>query len=151
MDIKKQLDKDLKIALLAHQKDLVMTLRNLKSAILYEELAEGNRDTGLSDSEVINLFQREAKKRQESADLYNQAHEQQRAEAELQEKAVIEQYLPSQLSDGDLSKLIDLAITEVGGLQPQNIGQVIGKVKQASQGAADGARIAEAVKAHLKA
>lgn len=70
MTISEQIDADLKQAMLAGDKTLVTTLRGLKSVILYEEVAKGLRDTGLDDDAVITLFSKEAKKRQESADLY---------------------------------------------------------------------------------
>lgn len=70
--LKQKIEQDIKTAMLAGDKTLVMTLRGLKSAILYIEVAQGIRDTGLPDAEVIDLLAKEAKKRQESADLYKQ-------------------------------------------------------------------------------
>jgi uncharacterized protein YqeY len=149
MSLKQQLDQDLKTAMLSGDKVLVTTLRGLKSAILNVEIAENKRDTGLSDEEVVSVLQKEAKKRQESAELYDQGGNTERADAEREEKRVIEQYLPAQLSDDALQALVDQAIAELGASGPQAMGQVIGKVKQLSQGQADGARIAAAVKEKL--
>lgn len=148
--LKDRLDQDLKTALLAGDKDLATTIRGLKSVILYEEVAKGARDTGLSDEDIVVLLSREAKKRQESADLYAQGGDEARAKTELAEKQVIEKYLPAQLSDDDLAKLIDDAIKEAGeGEGPQIMGKVIGAVKQKVAGQADGARIATMVKQRL--
>src|SRR6185369_11783185 len=97
--LKVRIDQDLKTALLAGDKTLATTLRGLKSAILYVEVAKGVRDEGLSDEEIVTLLAKEAKKRQESADLYVQGGSQERADAELAEKKAIEVYLPQQLSD----------------------------------------------------
>lgn len=149
MSIKQQIDQDLKAAMLSGDKTLVTTLRGLKSAMLYVEVAAGKRDEGLDDATVIDLLSKEAKKRQESADLYQKGGNAEKAEAELVEKQVIERYLPAQLSDEELGKLVDDAIAEVGAAGPQAMGQVIGKVKQASKGQADGARIASLVKERL--
>jgi uncharacterized protein YqeY len=149
MTIKEQLDADVKQAMLAGDKTLVTTLRGLKSAILNVEVAEGTRETGLPDERVIDLFAKEAKKRQESADLYLQGGDETRAQAELSEKAVIEKYLPKQLNDEELTAIIDATIQATDASGPQAMGQVIGQVKAKTAGAADGARIAVLVKERL--
>jgi uncharacterized protein YqeY len=149
MSIKEQIEADVKQAMLAGNKTLVTTLRGLKSAILNVEVAEGIRETGLPDERVIDLFAKEAKKRQESADLYLQGGDETRAQAELGEKAVIEKYLPKQLSDEELAIIIDTVIQASGASGPQAMGQVIGQVKAKTAGAADGARIATLVKERL--
>jgi uncharacterized protein YqeY len=147
--LKARIDQDLKVALLAGDKVLATTLRGLKSVILYAEVAKGVRDTGISDEEITALFSKEAKKRQESADLYKQGGNEEKATAELTEKAVIEQYLPKQLSDEELQQLVDAAVAEVGADGPSAMGQVIGAVKQKTAGQADGGRIAQLVKERL--
>jgi uncharacterized protein YqeY len=147
--LKARIDQDLKVALLAGDKVLATTLRGLKSVILYAEVAKGVRDTGISDEEITTLLSKEAKKRQESADLYNQGGNEEKATAELAEKAVIEQYLPKQLSDEELQQLVDAAVAEVGADGPSAMGQVIGAVKQKTAGQADGGRIAQLVKERL--
>jgi len=149
MSIKQLIDQDLKTALLAGDKDNVMTLRGLKSVILYAEVAKGNREVELSDAEIIDLFMKEAKKRQESADLYIKGGNQERAQAELSEKKLIEHYLPEQLSDKELTNLIDSAIERIGAASQQSMGQIIATVKQESHGRADGGRIAAEVRSRM--
>lgn len=149
MSIKEQIDADLKTAMLGGDKTLTTTLRGLKSVILYAEVAKGNREEGLSDAEIIDAFSKEAKKRQESAELYVKGGNQERADAELLEKQVIEKYLPAQLSDDELKAIIDEVIAETGATGPQALGQVIGGVKARTKGAADGAKIAGFVKERL--
>lgn len=148
--LKQQIEQDLKEALLGGQKDRATTLRGLKSVILYAEVAAGTRDQGLSDEQIIQLFAKEAKKRQESAEFYVKGGSQERADAELAEKKIIESYLPQQLSDEELIKIIDSAISALEDVSPQAMGQVIGKVKQATEGRADGGRIAKFVKERLQ-
>jgi uncharacterized protein YqeY len=148
--LKSRIDQDLKQALLAGDKVLATTLRGLKSAILYVEVAKGIRDEGLPDDEIITLLSKEAKKRQESADLYKQGGNHEKAEAELTEKKVIEAYLPQQLSDAELAGIIDAIITEQGAIGMQAMGQVIGAVKQKVGATADGSRIARQVKERLQ-
>jgi len=147
--LKQQIDRDLKAALLAGDKDRATTLRGIKSVILYAEVAKGIRDTGLGDDEIIVLLAKEAKKRQESADLYIKGGAPDRANKELAEKEIIEGYLPKQLSDAELISVIDEVITDVGAEGMQAMGQVIGQVKQKTAGQADGGRIAQMVKERL--
>lgn len=147
--IKQQLEQDVKTALLAGDKDRVTTLRGLKSVILYAEVAKGVRDAGLSDEEIIGLFAKEAKKRQESADLYSKGGNQPSADHELAEKKIIESYLPQQLADDELHAVVEGVVASLDTVTPQMMGQVIGLVKQKTEGRADGARIAQFVKERL--
>lgn len=149
MTIKEQIENDIKQAMLSGDKTLTTTLRTVKSAALNLEVANGSREQGLSDAEFIDLLTKEAKRRQESADMYTHGGSPERAEAELAEKAVIEKYLPTQLSDEELSTLVNDVINELGVSGPQAMGQVIGEVKKRSAGQADGGRIASLVKAGL--
>jgi uncharacterized protein YqeY len=149
MSIKEQIEADLKQAMLGGDKILTETLRGIKSAILNVEVAENKRETGLTDEEVTTLLQKEAKKRQESADLFKQGGNEEKSLAEQAEKTVIEKYLPAQLSDAELDALIQSAIDELNASGPQAMGQVIGLVKQRSGGQADGGRIALKVKEKL--
>lgn len=148
MSIKNQIEKDLKQAMLAGDKTLVTTLRGIKSTILYAEVSENARDSGLADDKIITILQKEAKKRQESADLYGKGGNLEKQEAELAEKEIINQYLPEQLSEVEIVKLVDASINKVGKDQ-QKMGQIIGMVKSESGGNADGALVAKIVKERL--
>lgn len=148
MSLKQQIDADLKTAMLAGDKTLVTTLRGLKSAILYAEVAAGERDAGLSDEVITGLLQKEAKKRQESADLYAQGGNEEKQTAELAEKTVIEKYLPAQLSEAEVVALVKEAVASLGQDQ-KNMGQIIGRVKQQAGGSADGSLIAKFVQEEL--
>jgi len=148
--LRQQLDDDIKAALLGGESLRVETLRGLKNVILYADVAAKKRDDGgISDDEVLGLFAREVKKRQESADLYVQGGSQERADKELAEKAIIERYLPQQLSEGELTQMIDAVIKEQGAEGMQAMGKVIGAVKAGAGTAADGALIAKLVKERL--
>ena len=147
--LEQRIEQDLKAALLAGDKTKVTTLRGLKSALLYAKVAAGKRETGLSDDEIIAILSKEAKKRQESAELYRQGGSQERADAELTEKALIETYLPAQLSDEEIGKIVDEVIRQMGATGVSAMGQVISHVRQKTQGAADGAVIARLVKQRL--
>ncbi len=149
MSLKVRIDQDLKAALLGGDKVLVTTLRGLKSAILYVEVAEGKRDEGLSDDAIITILQKEAKKRQESADLYLQGGNTEKQQAELAEKQVIEQYLPQQMSEDEVRAIVEEVIAATGASGMQAMGQVIGAVKQKTGASADGSIIARLVKEKL--
>jgi len=149
MSLKNQIDADIKVAMLAGEKTLVTTLRGLKSAILNVEVAKGARETGLPDSEITDILAKEAKKRQESADMYIQGNSKERADAELQEKAIIERYLPKQLSEQEIQQIINEVTAELG-TSVQQMGQIIGAVKAKTSGSADGAIIAKLVKEKLQ-
>jgi uncharacterized protein YqeY len=144
--LEQQIESDLKQAMLARDEKLVSTLRTLKSVILNKKVADGTRDMAMANDDVIVLLSKEAKKRQGSADLYTQGHRPELAEKELAEKAMIEKYLPASLSEEELGKLVDQALS---GLENPNMGQVIGQVKAKAGAAADGALIAKLVKERL--
>lgn len=147
--IKQQLQDDVKAAMLGGDSARVEVLRGLKSAILYAEVAAGKRAEGLTDEEIQVLFAKEAKKRQESADLYVQGGAPDRAEKELSEKAVIETYLPTQLDEDEIREIIDEVIAAQDIEGPRALGVVIGAVKQRAGSSADGGVIARLVKEKL--
>ena len=147
--IKQKLQDDVKAAMLAGDSLRLETLRGLKSVILYAEVAAGKREEGLTDDEILALFSKEAKKRQESAELYIQGGAQEKADKELAEKAIIEAYLPAQLSEAELAAIIDEVLNEVKPAGLQQRGQVIGQVKSKVGNTADGSLIAKLVKEKL--
>ena len=147
--IEQQIEQDVKAALIARDAAKVSTLRGIKSVLLNTKVALGKRETGLTDEEVLPLLAKEAKKRQESADLYVQGGNQEKADAELAEKALIETYLPQQLSEAEVSQLVDEAIAELGS-DKSAMGRIIAQVRDKSAGAADGAVIARLVKERLQ-
>lgn len=149
--LEQQIEQDLKTALLAGDSRRVMTLRGLKSALLYAKVAAGKRESGLTDDEVVALLSKEAKKRQESADFYVQGGSQERADAELAEKVIIEAYLPAQLSDDELMVIVDDVIAASGATGAQQMGLVIGQVRAKAGPGADGSVIARIVKERLAA
>lgn len=144
-----QIDKDLKQALLAGDKAKAETLRGIKSALLNEMISQGSRETGLNDEQVQKILARESKKRQEAADLYKQGGSDERAAAELAEKAVIDAYLPEQMSEEEVAKIVDEEIAKAGQVSMQDMGRIIGAVRGRTAGQADGGLIARLVKEKL--
>lgn len=144
-----RIEQDIKTALLSGDSVRLNALRFIKSTLLNAKVATGKRDSGLSDDEVLPILRREAKKRQESADLYLQGGDQARADKELDEKKIIEEYLPAQLSDDDIKKVVDEIIAANNKDDAPNLGQVIGQVKSKLGDAADGSAIARIVKGQI--
>ena len=147
--LEQRLEREIKAAMLAHDSVTVTTLRGLKAVLLSAKIASGTRDQTMPDAQIIDIFVKEAKKRQESAVLYKQGGNQAKANAELTEKALIESYLPAKLSDAELTKLIDESVAELKATDMKSMGAVIADVKIKAAGAADGALIAQIVKQRL--
>lgn len=149
--LKDTLNADVKAAMLAREADKVETLKGLKSAILYAEVAAGKRDEGLNDQEIIAVFKKESKKRQDSIDLYDKAGDKKRADKEREEKALIDAYLPEQLSDEKVQQLIVQAMAEleIEHAEAKDMGKIIGAVKQKAGAEVDGSTLAHLVKERI--
>jgi uncharacterized protein len=145
--IEAQIEQDLKSAMLAKESDRVSTLRGLKSAFLYAKVANGTKDKPLSDEVAMVLLQKESKKRIESAELYKQGGANVRAEKELDEKKIIDSYLPEKIDENELTDIITVLINSHPDF---NMGQIIGEVRQITLGRADGSDIARIVKGKLE-
>ncbi|HET7320721.1 MAG TPA: GatB/YqeY domain-containing protein, partial [Candidatus Saccharimonadales bacterium] len=149
MNLEQTIEADLKTALLGGDKVTAESLRGLRAALLTVKVEQGKRETGLTDDEVVAILGKEAKKRQESADLFKQGGNMEKHDAELTEKALIEKYLPAQLSEEEITKLVDEAIAATGATGPQGMGQVIGAVRAKAGATADGSVIARIAKERL--
>ena len=141
---------EMKAALLGGDRFVGETLRNLKAAILNEEVATGKRDTGLGDDEIEKIIAREVKKRQESARMYRENGREDLAEPEEKELEILQQYLPEQLDGAALRQMVQEQIAVSGATGPQAMGQVIGAVKAKAGNSADGAMLAQIVKQELQ-
>ncbi len=149
MALKERINDEMKAALLGGNRFVGETLRNLKAAVLNEEVASGKRDTGLSDEEVEKVIAREVKKRAESAKIYRDNNRPELAEPEEKEAEVLQRFLPEQLSEEAIRVVVKQKIVELGANGPQMMGQVIGAVKQQAGNTADGAAVARIVKEEL--
>ena len=128
MSLIEQISADLKTAMLARDEFTTTTLRGLKSAILYEELAQNKRDEGLADDEVQKVTAREIKKRDDALKLYAQAGDQERADKEDREMKILLQYLPEQLSHDELKEIIGQIIAE-NNFEQKDMGKIIAATK----------------------
>ena len=122
------------------------TLRMLSSALNYEFIAKQHK---LSEEEEIVVVRKEVKKRNDAIEAYKKAGANDRAEKEAAEKKILEEYLPAQMPDEELEKLVDEAINQTGAKTMQDMGKVIGMVMGKAAGKADGSKVAELVKQKL--
>ena len=148
MSIKETLQSDLNTAIRGRDEVSSSTIRMLLTAITNEEVA-GKEKKALSDDEIITVLSREAKKRREAVEAYDAAGRADKAAAEKAEGVVIAKYLPEQLSEADLQKLISETIAAVGAASPADMGKVMGALKPKIAGKADGAIVSNLVKAAL--
>lgn len=149
MALKDKIQDDMKAALLGGNRFAGDTLRNLKAAILDEEVKQNKRDEGLSDEDIEKVIAREVKKRNESIAVYEQNGRPDLAETEKNEAEVLSVYLPEQLNENEIREIVKDKVSELGVSGPQAMGQVIGAVKQQVGNTADGAVIARIVKETL--
>ena len=149
VSLKAQLDNDIKAALLGGDRFRGDVLRNLKAAILNEEVAKGKREEGLDDASVEQLIAREVKKRLDSVQQYTAAARPELAETEQAEANILNEYLPEQLSEDEIKTVVEAVIAETGAAGPQAMGQVFGAVKGKLGNTADGATVARLVKEAL--
>ena len=148
MALKEKLQNDLTAAMRARDEVRSGTIRMVLTAIKNEEVA-GKEARELSDAEVITVLSREAKKRREAAEAYEQAGAADRAANEKAEGSIIAEYLPAQLSEQEIKDLIAAAIAETGAAGPQQMGLVMKSIQPKIAGKADGGVVSSLVKAAL--
>jgi len=148
MGLKEKLQSDLTDAIRSKDGVKSGTIRMLLAAITNEEVA-GKSAKVLSDAEVITVLSREAKKRREAVEAYTNAKRDDLANKEKEEAAVIALYLPEQLSEADIKKLITDAIAETNASGPSGMGQVMKVLQPKIAGKADGGFVSSLVKAAL--
>lgn len=122
------------------------TLRMLSSALNYEFIAKQHK---LSEEEEIVVVRKEVKKRNDAIEAYKKAGVNDRAEKEAAEKKILEEYLPAQMPDEELEKLVNESINQLGAKTIQDMGKVIGMVMGKAAGKADGSKVAELAKQKL--
>ena len=148
MGLKEKLQTDLTQAIRSRDELQSGTIRMLLAAITNEEVA-GKAAKVLSDAEIITVLSREAKKRREAVEAYTQAKREDLANKEKAEAAVIAQYLPKQLSEDEIKKLIQEAIASTGATVSSGMGLVMKQLQPKIAGKADGGLVSALVKAAL--
>ena len=145
MDIFDIISNDLKEAMKAKDKVALDTLRNIKKALIEAKTAPGAGDT-VDDATATMIISKLAKQGRESAELYAAQNRPELADEELAQVAVLEKYLPKQMSDEELTEALKNIIAEVGASSPQEMGKVMGVATKKLAGMADGKAISAKVK-----
>lgn len=148
MALEKEVMQKMKEAMKAKDTVALASLRSVKSEILKAKTATGGGDE-MSEEEELKLIQKLVKQRKDSASIYQEQGRADLADAELQEAAVIEQFLPAQLSEEEIEVEVKKIIASTGASSMKDMGQVMGLASQNLAGKADGKTISLIVKKHL--
>ena len=136
--------------MLARDARRLESLRGIKKEFLEAKTAKGS-DGNLTDEKAVQILAKMVKQRKESAEIYTQQNRPELAEAEMAQAAVIEEYMPKQLSDEELTAAINEIIGRVGATSPKEMGKVMGVASKELAGKAEGRAISAKVKDLLSA
>ena len=150
MSLKERIGEDIKTAMKAKDTLRLQTVRGIKKAILDKEveLRPQGQDS-LTPEQEIELLSQQAKQRRDSIEQFTNAGRDDLAAKESQELAIIETYLPEQVSDAEVAKIIDELIASSGATTMKDLGKVMGPAMKQLKGKADGKKIQELVKSRL--
>jgi uncharacterized protein len=147
--LKDKLQEDMKAAMIAKDEDKLSTLRMLKSALQYAEIAKG-AGYEATDEDVVEVVSKEVKKRREAIDLYEKGGRPELADKEKKEIEVLSVYLPEQMDEKEVSKLVDEAISSSGASSIQDMGKVMGILMPKVKGKADAGMVSSLVRQKLQ-
>ena len=146
MSLKGQITEDMKSAMKAGEKDRLKVVRLILAAIKQVEI---DKRIELDDAAVLSVLDKMVKQRRDSVEQFQKGNRSDLADIELAEIAVLENYLPEQLSDAELDAMIDAAIASTGAESIRDMGKVMGQIKAQAAGAADMGAVGAKVKARL--
>ncbi len=146
MTLANELQSAMQAAMKSGDSDRVRTLRSLLAKLKEREIEKGGE---LSEGQLTKVLQTAAKQRKEAADMYTDGGRTELADAEMKELAIIEEYLPEQLSEDDVAAMVDEAISETGAESLRDMGKVMPAVMKKVAGRADGKTVQELVKRKL--
>ncbi len=148
MSLKEKLQSDLHTAMRARDRTRVSVLRMLRSAIGYEEI---DKKREMDDSAVLEIISRQVRQRRESIQMYKDANRQELVDKETQELQILQEYMPAQLTEEELTALAQDVIQQVGAAGPRDKGRVMGKLMPQVRGKAQGGDVNRVVTALLTA
>lgn len=150
MGLKERIGEDIKAAMKAKDKTRLETVRSIKKVILEKETSvRPSGQDALTEEQELEILTSLAKQRRDSVEQYKNAGRDDLAEQEAQELAIIEEYLPAQLSDEEIEAVVDGLITKTGASSPKDMGKVMGPAMKELKGKADGSKVQAIVKAKL--
>ena len=147
MSASERIQQDVKTAMRARDKPRLGALRMLGAALKNGEIEAGRP---LEEGEEQTILRRQLKQREESAEAFRKAGREDQAAAEAAEAAVVRDYLPQPLSPEELEGIVDTAIQETGATGMRDMGRVMGRATQLSDGRAEGRELSALVKARLQ-
>lgn len=142
--LEEKIQQDIKAAMLAKDSVALASVRGIKAAILLAKTSEGAKE--LDDAAIVKIIQKLVKQRKESAEIYTQQNRPELAQNELAEAAVMERYLPKQLSEAEIEDKVKEIIAQVGAQSMADMGKVMGVATKALAGQADGKVISAMVR-----
>jgi uncharacterized protein YqeY len=145
MSLETQVMDELKNAMRAKDEAALRTLRAIKAAILLEKTAEGGKDA-ISEADELKMLQKLAKQRRDSLDIFEKQNREDLAQKEREELAIIEKFLPKQMSADELKAELKKIMDELGAKTPADMGKIMGVATKQLAGKADGRAISETVK-----
>ena len=148
MSLQERIMTEIKAAMRAKDSTKLEALRAVKSAILLAQTDKGGRE-GLNEDEELKLLQKLVKQRKESATIYREQGREDLAQPELEQAAVIEEFLPEQMSEEEIEKEVEAIIERTGATGMQDMGKVMGAASQELAGKADGKTISTIVRRKL--
>jgi uncharacterized protein YqeY len=150
MSLKDRITKEIQTATKAQDKLRLETVRSIKKAILEKETSvrPSGQET-LTEAQEVEILVQLAKQRRDAIAQYQQAGRTDLADQEAAELAILEEYLPKQLSDQELSEIIDQMIAQVGATSAKDMGKVMGPAMQQLKGKTDGKKVQDLVKSKL--
>lgn len=143
-----KLQEDMKAAMVARDAEKLSTLRMLKSAIQYAEINKGAGYVA-TDEEVLDVIGREVKKRRESIDLFKKGERPELADKETRELEILLSYMPEQMNEEEIKRLVDEAVSSSGATTMQDMGKVMGILMPQIKGKADSSLVSTLVRAKL--
>jgi hypothetical protein len=149
MSLAEKINNDIKEAMKAKDKEKLFALRAVKSALLLAATEKGNQE--ITEDAEIKILQKLVKQRLDSAQIYKEQGREDMAQEELFQAEVIKQYLPEQLSEDEIRKIVGDIIAETGATSVKDMGKVMGVATKQMQGKADGKLISSVVKELLSA
>jgi uncharacterized protein YqeY len=141
--LEETIQRDLVAAMKSHDERRMTALRMLKTSIQLASTEKGRGD--LTDEDIHVLVKRGIKQREEAAELYKKGGAPDRAEEELAESGILAAYLPAQLDDAELERIISGVVSSLGASGPKDMGRVMGLAMKEAAGRADGKRVKEIV------
>lgn len=145
MKLTEQIDADLKAAMLARDEVRKLTIRGIKKEIIEAKTAPGSNGE-VSDEEVLKILSKMLKQRKDSAAIYTEQNRSDLAENELAEAAILESYMPKQMTAGEIEAAVREIISQTGAQGPKDMGKVMGVATKKLAGRVEGKILSETVK-----